>query len=169
MRIDGKKTYLREIQEEDLEVVRCWRNDPEINKFFFNRSYITQEKQREWFQELTQSDTKNFFIICDKVDRRPLGTIQWEILGDGKRCAEIGIYIGEKDATGKGYGSDAMRAAIGYLLGDGEMETVRVTALESNQRALEFYKSLGFREISSGEKHGERVRFMEIRRQNSRR
>jgi len=165
MRIDGEKVYLREIREEDLEMVRCWRNDPEVNKFFFNRSYITQEKQREWFQKLIQSGTKIFFIICDKVDGRPIGTIQWEILGNDKRCAEIGIYIGEKDAGGKGYGSDAMRAVIGYLLSDGEMETVRVTALESNQRALEFYKRLGFMEISSGEKHGERVRFMEIRRQ----
>jgi hypothetical protein len=41
---------LHRLQEEDLELVRSWRNEAYISNQMIYRAFISEEMQRNWFQ-----------------------------------------------------------------------------------------------------------------------
>ena len=52
MIITGYGIVLRRLTLEDIEQVRHWRNDPEINRWMIYQDRITSKQQREWFETI---------------------------------------------------------------------------------------------------------------------
>ena len=42
--------HLREIREEDLELIMQWRMDPDITRYMNTDPKLTPEGQRKWFR-----------------------------------------------------------------------------------------------------------------------
>lgn len=51
------------------------------------------------------------FILCETAGDRPVGSVYFRDIDTENKKAEYGIFIGEEDAAGKGYGTLAARAA----------------------------------------------------------
>ena len=45
MFIKGKKVSLKLIQQEDIELIRNWRNSKDVNQFLIFRGHISKEQQ----------------------------------------------------------------------------------------------------------------------------
>ena len=54
------------------------------------------------------------FVICLAEDERPIGEVMLADIDHVNGSAEIGIFIGEPDEWGKGYGTDAVRALVDF-------------------------------------------------------
>lgn len=70
-------------------------------------------------------------VSCYNIDRR-------------HNTGEIGIYIGEKELWGQGYGTDAMVAFLRHLFQDYGFDSVYLHTYESNTRARNSYLRAGF-------------------------
>ena len=46
----GKKVYLCAVEQESIEQLRVWRNDPELRKYFREYKELSSTMQREWFE-----------------------------------------------------------------------------------------------------------------------
>ena len=68
-----------------------------------------------------------------------LGPIDWR-----NGSAELGIYIGETDEWGKGYGTDTLNALVDFGLGELRLERIWLRVLDSNARAIRSYEKAGF-------------------------
>ena len=57
----------------------------------------------------------------------------------------IGIALGERDAWGKGYGTDAMQIMLRYAFTELNLHRVSLDVFEYNPRAMRSYEKAGFR------------------------
>lgn len=63
------------------------------------------------------------------------------------RNAIVGIFIGEKDRWGKGYGQEAMRLLLDYAFNLLNLHNITLGVFSFNERAIRCYQRLGFRKI----------------------
>lgn len=78
------------MREEDIEMVRRWRNDPVVATNFEYREFITPEMQKEWFGKVNNKN--NLYTIIgyqgEKIGVINLKDIDWE-----NQTTEGGIFI----------------------------------------------------------------------------
>jgi len=78
------------LTEQDLELVRGWRNDPLVVRNHAYREFITPEMQQQWFKSIRNIHHAYFVILCqgNKVGVINAKGIDWERM----EC-ESGIFI----------------------------------------------------------------------------
>ena len=139
MNIKGNKVLLRAIEEEDLELLRKWKNDPEIwymlGGWYFP---ISMRGQREWFETLSANSLHQRFAI-DVPDLGLIGSANLINIDWKNKNAFHGMYLGEKDIRGKGYGIDAIMAIMRYAFEELGLNRLDGSMIEYNQVSLNVY------------------------------
>ena len=96
-----KVEFLR-IREENLEMIRNWRNSPEVSNYMYTDDFITVDQQKKWFRQIKDDPTKKYWII--KVDDKYVGVVNlYDIDKRNKRCYWA-YYLAESSIRGKGLG-----------------------------------------------------------------
>ena len=66
-KIEGHRLNLISLQEEDIEMIRCWRNKEEIRKWFMNDSLISMKAQKKWFNQYIFKEKDFIFLLEEKT------------------------------------------------------------------------------------------------------
>lgn len=159
--------YLRPMEITDTERVVNWRNREWVRRNFIYQDPFTVEGHMHWIRTQVEPGHVVQFIICTKQDDRPIGSVYFRDIDRGEGTAEYGIFIGERDAVGCGYGTAAAREALKYAFLNLHLRKVFLRFLEDNVGARKSYEHAGFCMTDRVETvttlSGERnVRFMEI-------
>lgn len=99
-----KNVILRPLKEEDIEMLRIWRNDISQTKFLTPIGEISPAMQKKWYNDyLNNPDEITFSIIETASLNRLVGSVALYHFKNG--IAEIGkIQIGDREAHGLGLG-----------------------------------------------------------------
>ena len=73
-----------------------------------------------------------------------MGSVYFRDIDTGNKKAEYGIFIGEEDAAGKGYGTLAGRAAIQYAGSSLKLHKLMLRVFADNTAAVRSYEKAGF-------------------------
>ena len=84
------------------------------------------------------------FIVCLVEGERPIGEILLMEIDRVNGSAEVGIFIGESDEWGKGYGTDAVRALVDFGFAELRLERIWLEVGTENPRAQRSYEKAGF-------------------------
>ena len=136
--IPGITTYLRAIEEKDLELIREWNFDPEIRKSFPSSFPVSMGEQKKWYERQMASSDKKKLVICDKETNDPIGLISAMYIDHFNRNCEVGWTIGNKKYWGKGAAVDAIFTFCDFLFDQYNMHMLYGYVLGSNERALHF-------------------------------
>ncbi len=141
----GSKIILRRLKREDLKKSIAWLKDTEINKFL-NSSLkdITRKQEIEWFNYINKSENDLVFAIIVKENGKFIGNCGLLKINFGDKSCEFGIFIGEKDYWGKGFGTDAIKTLIKFATEELKLNILRLNVYEYNYRAIKVYKKCGF-------------------------
>lgn len=141
--------YLRQMQISDTDNIIAWRNNPRVRHNFIYQGFFTSEGHLNWIK--TQVDTGHVvqFIICEKDSGREVGSVYFRDIDRERKCAEYGIFIGEDDAVGKGYGTQAARLALSYAFLDMQLDFVFLRVFADNIGARKSYEKAGFRLVEN--------------------
>ena len=160
------KTYknieLKPLSQNEIELLRSWRNDPANTKYLSKIPFITEQMQREWFERyLLNVDEMTFAIYEVKELERAVGSLSLYDFSD--ESAELGkIMVGDSAAHGKKIGYNAVIAALKIAFDDLKLKKVRLTVFEENAKALYIYQKAGFKTKRSYDKDGRIELYMEI-------
>lgn len=119
-----------------------------------------------WFRGQVEPGRVAQFIIC--VEEEEIGSVYLRDIDREAGTAEYGIFIGEKEAFGHGYGTAAAKLALAYGFETLHLQKIFLRLLEDNEGARKSYEKAGFRMIkdrreSAALEQGVRaVLFMEI-------
>jgi hypothetical protein len=69
----GKKVYLRPVEQEDSELVYAGKNDPEVRETLFSSAPMTLEQVRAEMNAWTGNKETVLFTICRQEDQQPVG------------------------------------------------------------------------------------------------
>jgi len=137
---------LRKATIKDIEILKYWDQQVHVIESDPNDDW-------NWEEELSRTPEWREQLIAE-YNGRPIGFIQiidpakeeshyWGKIGDRKRA--IDIWIGEQKDLGKGYGTQMMQLALKKCFENVEVLEVLIDPLESNTRAIRFYKRIGFK------------------------
>lgn len=144
VRVEGKEIYLRLMKDEDTDLIVKWRNLPRVRSRFIYQELFTPEGHRNWIRTMIDTGKAVQFIICEKAGDRPVGSVYFRDISAQHHKAEYGIFIGEDDAEGKGYGSETCRLACDYAFRAYGWHRIFLRALADNGRAIRSYEKAGF-------------------------
>ena len=83
-------------------------------------------------------------MICEEETGRAVGSVYFRDIDETHHKAEYGIFIGEKDALGKGYGTEAARKMIAYGFDTLHLHKIMLRVLAENTAARRSYEKAGF-------------------------
>ncbi|MDE6531886.1 MAG: GNAT family N-acetyltransferase [Lachnospiraceae bacterium] len=144
MDIMGERIYLRKMKIEDTDQVIAWRNAPHVMEQFIYRTPLTRETHLEWIRTKVDTGKVQQFIICIKENDRGIGSFYLRDIDLKMRTAELGIFIGEQDALGKGYGTEAVRLGVSYGFRELHLERIILRVYQDNINAVRNYEKNGF-------------------------
>lgn len=158
--IEGRNIVLRTMKEEDTGRIVKWRNNERVRSHFIYRETFTEPGHQNWIRTMIETGKAVQFIICEKADMHPVGSVYFRDIDREKKEAEYGIFIGEDDAAGKGIGSETARLAVRYAFEKMGMERLVLRVFTDNEAAVRSYEKAGFQkrevlkavECSDGEK-----------------
>ncbi len=149
--IEGDKVYLRKITYEDTPLVVKWRNNPRVRNNFIYREVFTDEIHNNWMKTKVETGEVVQLIICPKAGGgaegsadRPVGSVYLRDIDMNEKTAEYGVFIGEDDATGRGYGNEAAELMCRYAKAELGLKKLILRVFADNTAALKSYEHAGF-------------------------
>lgn len=197
-RMSTEKVSLRPITAADTDKIVTWRNRDFVWRNFIYQKPFTKEGHETWLREQVEPGYVAQFIICveeesaclQKVDdrrdaavdggvepmtdavsrQREIGSVYLRDIDREKGEAEYGVFIGESDALGHGYGTQAAKRMLDFGFRELSLKKIFLRLLADNPRARKSYEKAGFqlipnrRETVILEQGAQEVLFMEIDR-----
>lgn len=146
--IGSGRVFLRPFEPADAELYRRWRADAEPMALagWKDRAPLSLAQSAARMERLATEQGGDFFtfLICLLADERPIGEVLLADLDRVNGSAQVGIFIGEVDEWGKGYGTDAVNALVGFGFAELRLERIWLEVWTENARAMRAYAKAGF-------------------------
>lgn len=143
--IVGKSLILRPITIDDTEQIVKWRNNPSVMKNFIFREKFTKEMHENWMHTKVETGQVIQYIVEEKKTKKPIGSVYFRDVNEAYDSAEFGIFIGEDDARGKGYGKEMTSLFVRYGFESLGLHRIQLRLVKGNAAAARTYSSVGFR------------------------
>jgi diamine N-acetyltransferase len=104
----------------------------------------TFEGEVAWYDHPANNEVR--FTIYERETWRAIGTTSLHEIDYRNRTATFGIMIGEPDARGKGYGTEATSLTLDFAFTALGLHNVLLTLAEFNHAGRRVYEKVGFRE-----------------------
>ncbi len=110
----GNQVSLRKITSADTANVVRWRNNPSVRERFMQQELFTVESHEEWLRTQVEPGHVAQFIIVENETGRDIGSTFLRDIDPVNHKAEIGCFIGEQIARGRGIGPESTIRTIDY-------------------------------------------------------
>ena len=148
-KLEGDNIYLSPIDVEDYKIYTKWLNDLSVAiPAGMSALMISLQNEKEFMKEKRRNN-QDFAIVLKgdgENEDRLIGNCGLFCINNVHRNAELGIFIGEKDCKGKGYGPEAIKLLINYGFKILNIHNIMLNVFSFNERAVKAYKKVGFRE-----------------------
>ena len=145
--IVGERVALGPIRRDLIETLLRWSNDFAVRRSFGIPEPTTLEQQAALYDRAIADNDAAFFTLYARDGWRPIGFTYLEGIVWRDRTAEFGILIGEADARGKGYGTEATTLMLDYAFTALGLHSVMLRVYAYNLAGKRAYEKAGFREF----------------------
>lgn len=143
----GNKVLLRAVERRDVEKLRQWLNDPEVNQYLLVHMPLSEIAEEKWFERTSQSNSDLVMAIESYDLSRPkqligncgLHDIRWK-----DRTATFGIFIGNQSFWSNGYGTEAASLLFRHGFEQLNLHRINSSVYDFNIRSLKMHQKLGF-------------------------
>lgn len=136
----GDDVALRTVEEEDLEFLRDYSNEPAIRRPMTFNYPTNLQSQHDWFEDMYDGDDLGL-LAC--VDGERVGYVMLFRVDEAAGHAEIAYWL-VPDAQGEGYGTETAALVLDYAFRERRLHRVRARALETNTASRNLLEKLGF-------------------------
>jgi RimJ/RimL family protein N-acetyltransferase len=136
---------LRSPESRDAAALYAQKNDVEVASLLggFSKGY-SETDIAGWIEAHRGRADEALFVIADGATNACLGHVGLYNIDHRIRSAEFAIMIGDKDAWGRGLGTEITAYMLDYGFGWLNLNRIELTVLSSNARAIALYEKLGF-------------------------
>jgi RimJ/RimL family protein N-acetyltransferase len=142
----GKLVALRRPHPADLPAVTRWYRDREIARLTRYQARPMSETEIErFFQQRMLAPDALAYSIVELPDWRLIGFTTFSALDGDNGSVMFHITIGERDAWGRGLGTEATSLMLGHAFERLGLHRVGLSVFSYNVRAIRAYEKAGFR------------------------
>ncbi len=143
MNSNEKTLRLRNVIQEDCELLWEWANDSTVRTASFSSNSILWEDHLKWFSNKLNSSNCYHFIAVNKLDQ-PIGQIRFDI--DEELQSVVSISLASKQ-RGQGYGKLMLQMAIAELFQHVAVNHIQALIKPDNVASIRLFESVGFKII----------------------
>ncbi len=133
--------YAEPLQYVHIEMVRKWRNQPQIRQWMEFTQHITPEAQQQWFERL-DTHTQFYFVFSELSV--PVGLMHVVLPEPGARKGDAGIFVGNLTYLGTAVVGAASKLLIQFCRETLCLEQITAKIHVQNQVAKRYNQHLGF-------------------------
>lgn len=138
-----KDITLRPLEEADLEMVRNWRNSPEVSQYMYTENYISAEDQIAWFDRVSKDQSCKYWII--EYESKSLGLVSISEISQTYDSCFWAFYLGDTTVRGAGIGAKVEYNMLSYVFDNLQLNKLRCEVLTSNEKVIRMHEKFGFR------------------------
>ena len=136
--------HLRDVQPEDKDKIREWRNLPEVARYMYTDHCITPEEHERWFQRIiNDASCRYWIIVCDGID---VGLANIYNLDRRNQRCYWAFYVAAPNVRGKGVGSFVEYSVLHYVFDELGLNKLCCEVLDFNETVVNMHKSFGFQQ-----------------------
>lgn len=139
-----KDIIIRKINIKDTDNIIKWRNSPAVMNNFIIRKKLTKKQHICWLKNKVKKGLVAQFIAVDKKNNKEFATTYLRDIDKRHKKAEFGIFIGEAEYRGKGYGKIITQLTLDYAFNKLHLNKVYARVLNYNKPSYYMFKHLGF-------------------------
>jgi RimJ/RimL family protein N-acetyltransferase len=143
--LTGSGVVLRRHVQGNLASFLRWYADPEIARLArYQATPMRPEEIERFFAARVVGPEALAMAVHLRATDRLIGTCAFSQLDADNGSALYHITIGESDAWGKGYGTEATQLMLDHAFGAMGLHRIALFVFEFNERAVRAYKRCGF-------------------------
>lgn len=145
-KIVGERLYLSPFNPDHTETQAKWAewmNDRAVAEQYGGQHNLVSLASAKKTLEALQGHRFDMVLLDGDM---PIGHISLHDIDHLNRNAFLGIFIGEAQHRGKGYGAEAIRLALGYGFGTLNLHNIMLSVHADNRAGIACYRKVGFRE-----------------------
>jgi RimJ/RimL family protein N-acetyltransferase len=143
--LEGELVVLRRHVPENVAAFIRWYGDPEVARLTRYQDGPMRRAEIERFFAVRALGPESLAMaIHVRATNRLVGSCAFSQIDGDNGSALFHITIGERDAWGHGYGSEATRLMVDHALGPLGLHRVALSVFAFNERALRAYARVGF-------------------------
>jgi RimJ/RimL family protein N-acetyltransferase len=143
--IEGDLVVLRRHGRENLRDFMRWYQDPEVARLTrYQDGPMRVEEIERFFTMRALGPDSMAMAIHVRETGRLIGSCAFSQLDGDNGSALFHITIGERDAWGHGYGSEATRLMVDHAFASLGLHRVALSVFAFNERAIRAYLRVGF-------------------------
>jgi RimJ/RimL family protein N-acetyltransferase len=145
--ICGKNVRLRGVERSDLTRFQAWLNDPEVTEglsIYLPLSMLDEEQWLDKISRLGQDERPLAIELNDNGTWRLIGNSGFINLEWANRCAEVGLFIGDRSIWNQGYGTEVMQLLLKHGFETLNLHRIYLRVYSTNPRAKRSYEKAGF-------------------------
>lgn len=140
--IKGDRLNLVPLTEEDVELIRQWRNRHKDS--FYDANEISAERQKMWYEKYKESPTDRMYIITLKNGEK-IGTVALFEMSVPDRTARLGRVLLLEEYRGYGYAEEAVKLLLKYAFETFRLYRIKTDTYIDNIDAIAIYARAGFK------------------------
>jgi RimJ/RimL family protein N-acetyltransferase len=143
--LEGAKVVLRRHVPGNLAAFLGWYSDAEVARLTrYQDGPMRPEEIERFFTARALGPESLSLAVHVRATNRLIGTCALSQLDSDNGSALYHITIGEKDAWGLGYGTEATRLMLDHAFGTLNLHRIGLSVFSFNERAIRSYRSCGF-------------------------
>jgi RimJ/RimL family protein N-acetyltransferase len=143
--LEGELVVLRKHVPGNVTAFQRWYSDPEVARLARYQDGPMRSDEIDRFFQLRALGTESLTMaIHERLTNRLIGSCALSQLDGENGSTMYHITIGEKDAWGHGYGTEATQLMLEHAFGTLGLHRIALTVFEFNERAIRAYRRCGF-------------------------
>lgn len=136
---------MRSLEENDLEILKNWRNSPHIRKTTREYRILNMMNQKNWFSSLHQSNPpKNIMFGVENKRKTLIGVCGLTYIDWKNRNAEISIYLGKKDWQKNSIGTELLDLIVTYGFGELNLHRLYAEIFSTAPENIKLFEKMNF-------------------------
>jgi len=131
---------IRAVTEKDLEIMRSWRNHPEISSKMYTRHEISADEHRSWWARTAERCDQEYYIY--ECYGAPLGVVSFTQIDLINKNCFWAFYA--KPSSPRGTGSRMEFLALQHAFGTLQLHKISCEVLAFNEPVIRLHKKFGF-------------------------
>ncbi len=148
MKIARYGIVLDRLKQNKIELLRKWRNAPQIKDYMEFQEHITPEMQLDWFKRINNIHNHYFLIEYQGLD---IGMIHCSNINWDEKTGDSGLFIHDERYFSTPIPVFASLTLLDFFFFMFDLEIIFAKVKSDNERAVSYNKNLGFSPISGEE------------------
>lgn len=139
--LESQFGVLRSIQDDELELMLAWRNEPSVRHNMYTTHEITLDEHIAWWDRIKRSAQHQYFMF--ELGGKPLGIVGFNAINQPSRNSSWAFYASPNAPAGSGTLMEML--ALDYAFRVIDLHKLYCEVLAFNKPVIKLHQKFGFK------------------------